>query len=133
MTLRFRRLNFLFGRRGAKLRPNISLKAWSGFTKVTSFDTIAALSATWFKSFEVHKRWANCKLLCFVCNPIPHFRNRFSRCSLENLFFTCWLSICLSRRSAFMLSLINYDEFFISKLSGVTWKSKNHQGPYALW
>lgn len=119
MTLRFKRLNFLLGRRGAKLSPNISLKACSGFMKVTSFDTIAALSPTWFRSFEVHKRCANCQLLCFVRKPIPHFRNRFCLCSLENLFFICWLSIFLSCRSAFMLSLINNDEFFIRKISGV--------------
>lgn len=89
--------DFLFVLRGAKLSPNISLKACSGSTEPTSFATMVALSLMWSMSSVLdHRRWDSCNLLCFELRLIPHLIYKFSLSDFDSLFSICLLNICLS-------------------------------------
>ncbi|KAJ0770862.1 hypothetical protein HanPI659440_Chr07g0262501 [Helianthus annuus] len=73
----------------------------------TNLATTTALSATWFMSSTwLHNLLANCILLYFVFNPIPHLRNRPSLSCSVSFLCICFVSISLSRRKA--LSLFTY-------------------------
>lgn len=97
-------LLLVFG--GVKLSPNISLRPCPCSTNLTSFPTMAALSMMWLISFAVlHKRLANCSLLRFEFNPIPHFRYILFLSSSDNLFLISLLSIPLSLCRALTLSI----------------------------